>query len=268
MLNRDDDILLKVNDIFAEHREAQLRKRASIKRKRLFLTAVFTSFFLITAVYFLSPCSLIRTIVFESNYLLSDDYYLKLAAVNSKQKYLLVSNRKIAQRLKKEALVASCTVKHERYNVISVKIREKEALGYYENDNQRQVLLKDGSLLSFKPGYEHLLPLIPQISAYQPETLALLAQGFTGLNPAMIAEISSIKRYPFSYDANAMEVVMRDGYYLYLSFDALPLLNNYHALVSGITYQERKPCIFFDKATRSAYTSACPFWPKEDNKTE
>ena len=57
---------------------------------------------------------------------------------------------------------------------------------------------------------------------------------------------------------------MRDGNYVYLSYYAMPLLNDYYLMVSGIDKNLGKPCIYVDEMSNSAYTSDCPFWGGED----
>ena len=81
-------------------------------------------------------------------------------------------------------------------------------------------------------------------------------------------EISEIHRYPFSYDENMLEVIMRDGNYLYLSYYSLSMLNEYYTIASGITVTEDKACIFLDEMTNSGYTSECPYWTKIEEKTD
>ena len=268
MLEDKKKEILDNNYYINKRQNVRLKKRILAHRNRIYLLGILTSIVLIIALYFILPVSNVYDVSVVGNRYLEDDFYQKLSNVDDNDKYLLSFNGSIEKAIKECDLIEEVKVKHLNHNIIQIEVKEKNVVGYV-NKNVPVLILEDGSELKLEKAYNDILLSVPLIEGYTAEELKTIVKGFNELDPQMIDEISEIHKYPFTYDPQMMEVVMRDGYYVYLSYYAMPLLNDYYLMVSGIDKELGKPCIYVDEMSNSAYTSDCPFWKTEkDEKTK
>ena len=236
-------------------------------KNRLFILGIVFGILITAVLYLMLPSSEVFKVVVKGNEYLKDDYYINLSKIKDGDKFLLVNLNKVKNQISSSSIVDSVTVKRNNYNLIEINVKEKEIIGYtYEVEPK--ILLSDGSTINLENDYLNVIASVPLIEGYDEEGLKLIAIGFKKLDQKMIDEISEIHRYPFSYDENMLEVIMRDGNYLYLSYYSLSMLNEYYTIASGITVTEDKACIFLDEMTNSGYTSECPYWTKIEEKTD
>ena len=247
----------------------KLSRRVLIHKNRLFLLAILSSIILIIVAYFALPVSNIKRVAITGNKYLDDAYYRDMSQIHNDDKYLLSFDSAIEKEFKECDLIEKVKVSHLNHNVVQIDITEKNVVGYIKKDVP-YLILDDGTEVKLKKEYEDILLSVPLIEGYTSDELKTIVKGFKKLNPSMLNEISEIHKYPFSYDEMTLEIIMRDGYYVYASYFALPLLNNYYLMVSGIDDDLGKPCIFLDETNNSAFTSDCPFWgiEKESEGTD
>ncbi len=257
MLNKNEQKLLDDNYLLNK-RENSRRKTRFIKQKhRLFLLGVFLGLIIVIALFLASPFSNIYAINVSGNVYLADSYYLDLAGIDTSDKYFLVLTPLVENKIKESPLVESVKVKHDDDLIISIEIKEKNVIGYTYEDLP-YLILDDATKIALDEKNLDLISKVPFIEGYNDEEMKLIAKGFKKMDQKMVNEISEIHKYPFSYDDMMMEVIMRDGNYVYLSYYALHLLDNYYSFSSKIE-ASGPVCIFVDDLSSSAYTSTCPF---------
>lgn len=267
MLEEKKENILEDNYYLKKRKKARLKTRFLATKNRLFILAIVFGILITAVLYLMLPSSEVFKVVVKGNEYLKDDYYINLSKIKDGDKFLLVNLNKVKNQISSSSIVDSVTVKRNNYNLIEINVKEKEIIGYtYEVEPK--ILLSDGSTINLENDYLNVIASVPLIEGYDEEGLKLIAIGFKKLDQKMIGEISEIHRYPFSYDENMLEVIMRDGNYLYLSYYSLSMLNEYYTIASGITVTEDKACIFLDEMTNSGYTSECPYWTKIEEKTD
>ena len=267
MLEEKKENILEDNYYLKKRKKARLKTRFLAIKNRLFILGIVFGILITAVLYLMLPSSEVFKVVVKGNEYLKDDYYINLSKIKDGDKFLLVNLNKVKNQISSSSIVYSVTVKRNNYNLIEINVKEKEIIGYtYEVEPK--ILLSDGSTINLENDYLNVIASVPLIEGYDEEGLKLIAIGFKKLDQKMIDEISEIHRYPFSYDENMLEVIMRDGNYLYLSYYSLSMLNEYYTIASGITVTEDKACIFLDEMTNSGYTSECPYWTKIEEKTD
>lgn len=267
MLEEKKENILEDNYYLKKRKKARLKTRFLAIKNRLFILGIVFGILITAVLYLMLPSSEVFKVVVKGNEYLKDDYYINLSKIKDGDKFLLVNLNKVKNQISSSSIVDSVTVKRNNYNLIEINVKEKEIIGYtYEVEPK--ILLSDGSTINLENDYLNVIASVPLIEGYDEEGLKLIAIGFKKLDQKMIGEISEIHRYPFSYDENMLEVIMRDGNYLYLSYYSLSMLNEYYTIASGITVTEDKACIFLDEMTNSGYTSECPYWTKIEEKTD
>ena len=267
MLEEKKENILEDNYYLKKRKKARLKTRFLAIKNRLFILGIVFGILITAVLYLMLPSSEVFKVVVKGNEYLKDDYYINLSKIKDGDKFLLVNLNKVKNQISSSSIVDSVTVKRNNYNLIEINVKEKEIIGYtYEVEPK--ILLSDGSTINLENDYLNVIASVPLIEGYDEEGLKLIAIGFKKLDQKMIDEISEIHRYPFSYDENMLEVIMRDGNYLYLSYYSLSMLNEYYTISSGITVTEDKACIFLDEMTNSGYTSECPYWTKIEEKTD
>ena len=267
MLEEKKENILEDNYYLKKRKKARLKTRFLAIKNRLFILGIVFGILITAVLYLMLPSSEVYKVVVKGNEYLKDDYYINLSKIKDGDKFLLVNLNKVKNQISSSSIVESVTVKRNNYNLIEINVKEKEIIGYtYEVEPK--ILLSDGSTINLENDYLNVIASVPLIEGYDEEGLKLIAIGFKKLDQKMIDEISEIHRYPFSYDENMLEVIMRDGNYLYLSYYSLSMLNEYYTIASGITVTEDKACIFLDEMTNSGYTSECPYWTKIEEKTD
>lgn len=267
MLEEKKENILEDNYYLKKRKKARLKTRFLAIKNRLFILGIVFGILITAVLYLMLPSSEVFKVVVKGNEYLKDDYYINLSKIKDGDKFLLVNLNKVKNQISSSSIVDSVTVKRNNYNLIEINVKEKEIIGYtYEVEPK--ILLSDGSTINLENDYLNVIASVPLIEGYDEEGLKLIAIGFKKMDQKMIDEISEIHRYPFSYDENMLEVIMRDGNYLYLSYYSLSMLNEYYTIASGITVTEDKACIFLDEMTNSGYTSECPYWTKIEEKTD
>ena len=267
MLEEKKENILEDNYYLKKRKKARLKTRFLAIKNRLFILGIVFGILITAVLYLMLPSSEVFKVVVKGNEYLKDDYYINLSKIKDGDKFLLVNLNKVKNQISSSSIVDSVTVKRNNYNLIEINVKEKEIIGYtYEVEPK--ILLSDGSTINLENDYLNVIASVPLIEGYDEEGLKMIAIGFKKLDQKMIDEISEIHRYPFSYDENMLEVIMRDGNYFYLSYYSLSMLNEYYTIASGITVTEDKACIFLDEMTNSGYTSECPYWTKIEEKTD
>lgn len=271
MLEEKKDDILGQNYVLNKRKNVRVKTHFLATKNRYFLVGILISIIIVIALYLILPTSNVFKVIVKGNRYLEDSYYEKLAKISDSDKYLLVVSPLVEREIKKDPIVEEVKVKHIEHGLIEIDVKEKMIIGYTYDDIPNLVL-EDGSKVALTNEYLHMISKVPLIEGYNDEEIKIISMGFDKLDPNMINEISEIHKYPFSYDDKMLEIIMRDGNYVYLSYYSLMMLNDYYSIASGIKSDNTNVCIFLDDVTNSGYVSDCPYWnsekPKEDNQEE
>lgn len=220
------------------------------------LSAIILGFIIIVGAYFINEGSRVyRVAVFGNDYL-KDSYIKELSQVEEGDIFYLVGLNRAADKIKKSPFIESVKVERTAANCISITVKEKKIFGYVYEELPYFVTAK-GEKIEISEDMVYLISVYPYISEIPSEEVLMeIAKSFDKLELKTIKEISEIRTFAFSYDENNLELVMRDGNYLYVSMNGLKSIENYHLIVSNL--ETNNKCIFFEDVTNSAYTSDCP----------
>ena len=267
MLEKEKDDILKENYLVRKRRAFRDERKYRGDKNRYFLIAVIICLLIMTFMYLSSDRSKVFRVSVSGNRYLDDDYYRDLAGIDDNTIYYLTLDGSIESRIADDPLVRNVTVEHRDNRVINIEVEEKKIIAYVYDD-EPYLIDEDGERIMMTSDYYDLISMVPIIEGYTIDEIKEIARGFKNVDDEMIEEISEIHKYPFSYDERMMEVIMRSGNYVYVSYYGLSLLNNYHSIEASLTSEEDHVCIFLDEVTNSGYTSACPYWQKEEKPSD
>ncbi len=264
MLEEKRDITEDVYILKKRKDDREYRKNLG-SRNRIFILGTLFGLAALFAIYFYSPLSKVYKVTVSGNTYLSDDYYRSLAGITEDDTFYLIRTSVIEAKVEADALVSSVTVSHEAYGVIHIEVTEKNIIAY-TYDDEPYLIDEDGELISLTSEYYSLISRVPIIEGYDTDEIEEIARGLKNVNNSIINQISEIHKYPFTYDDRMMEIVMRSGNYVYVSYYGLTLLNSYFDIEANIDSDEQV-CIFLDEITNSGYTSSCPYWGEDEEET-
>jgi len=226
----------------------------------LFAVGVVAAMILLAALYFCSSISKVQSISVSGCNYLSRQYVEKLTGVTLESRYYLTLPTSIEARVKKDPMIQSATVEMHDSNVISVTIMEKQPVGYRYDGDTPYILMSDGTKAQLTSDYMSIISRVPFIEGFtEDEQTHLLTTGLASVDRSMIEEIAQISQYQLEYDDQALELQMRDGIYVFMSYYTLDKINRYHEIYENLT--DKSKCIFADGSETSevAYASACPW---------
>lgn len=267
MLEEERQDILNKNYYINKRKNARLKTRFLASKHRTFLLGIVLGLLSVLLIYYLLPISDIFTINVDNNHYFDDEYYIDLSGIDTDDKYYFVSLFKAKKALKQDAIVENVSIKRDNFNTIDIIVDEKVAIGYTYEYDEPKIIFTDGTVIPFEDKYVDLISKLAYIEGFEEEYLLSITKYFKDIDYEMLNEISEIHRYPFTYDDQMMEIIMRDGSYVYVSRFGLSLLNSYYTIKSGIKNDSEHVCIFLDEVTNSGYTSECPFWNSTNNDT-
>lgn len=251
----DKQKILDKNTFLNERKSAKLLTRFE-KAKRLYLLlSVFLCLVIIGTVYLLLDVSNIYRIAIDGNVYLSEQDICELSGLSTSNKYIFVNSNSVAERIKTNELIETCTVEKLDNRLIKITVKEKKIIGY---DSENNLILVDGSKLPLTKANLYLLQAAPYIQGFDDEQLTLIEKRLKDIDYKSISEISEIHYFP-QLKFQDHEIIMRDGNYIFTSVYGLDLLQQYFKASSYI--EERYKCYYIEDVSRRIYTSACPWEP-------
>jgi cell division protein FtsQ len=264
--DKEKDKLIDRNYLMNKRKNARTRNRFVTHKHRLFLTGILIGFLGLTFMYFYSNYSNVYHVNVKNNVYLSRDDIVRLSGLTEYSKYLLVSSGRTEERIEAHPLVKNAEISKDDDNTITIDVEEKKAIAYLREGDQLVVWIEDDTRLPLDSSNMYLIQRLPLIEGFTAEQMTELLYGFSYVDEKLINEISEIHRYPFTYDENMMEVIMRDGNYVFVGNFGLKLLKNYHSVAASLESDENV-CLYFDEVTSSGFKSACPWEKKEEPET-
>ena len=237
-------------------------KMDSQKRKSIFKRVLLISFIclIISAIaYFLSDISNVKTIEVSGNVYIKDEDIIALSELSNDSKYLLSFTNSIEDKITSHELIKSCTVEKLEDRLLKINVVEKKIIGYAYENNENVLILDDDSRMALDKSNLYLIEKVPLIEGFSKEDIVLIIKELDDVDYKMINEISEIHCFPVLKYQN-VELIMRDGNYIFTSAYGLNLLNKYYDIDSSVSTQ-RNNCYYFEDISGNAYMSACP-WEK------
>ena len=264
MLEDKQEILNK-NYFLNKRKDAHKKNKFLKVKNRLFLLGIFLGIIIIALIYFISPYSNIYHISVFDNIYYSDDEIRDIAKIDDKDKYLLVNLSSLSRRLKADPLIENVDIYKKDNNLIEIHVKEKKIIGYIYEEGNAYILLEDDTRIPLTQDNMRFIYDVPLIEGYSKEELLSLEKGFGDVEVDVIKEISEIHKYPFSYDEKMMEVIMKDGNYIFVSSIGLDLLHlsSYYTAISKLELGGKKACIYLDEVTETLQYRKCPWEPEE-----
>ena len=230
------------------------------------ILSVFLCLILIALTYFLSSISNIYRITVDGNNYLDDEDIIELSKLSTRNKYLLTIPATIEKRIKENPLIETCSVSLLDNSHVRINVTEKKIIGYVYNGQTSDLLLANDERIPLEKENMYLINKVPLIEGFTNEELIMLEKNFADCDYQIINEISEIHKYP-DLKYQDVELVMRDGNYIFTSAYGLNILNRYYDIESSYA-RDRHSCYYFEDISGNAYVSACPWEKAEDNKED
>lgn len=256
MLENKKDIVVKT-DFFID-RVKNRRIANFIKGKKItFVVGILLGFLLVLTVYLSLDISNIYHINVKGNYYLSDEEIIDLTNLNTNKKFYLFTNKSIENKVSKSDFINECKVEKLNGNLVLITVKEKKIVGYTYTSDKNVFVLEDNETIDITKDNIHIINKVPLISGFNEEELILLEKNLSKCDEKIINEISDIVNYP-KLKYQSVELIMRDGNYIFTSYYGLDILNKYYSIESSYS-QNKKTCYYFEDISGNAYSSACPW---------
>ena len=257
--------MMDIESFLNTRRMQKVSDKNTKTRNLCLLLSVFLSLMIIAAIYFISDYSNIYRIVVNGNYYLSDEDIIKRCDISTDDKYVLTIPYLLEKKMKEEPLIESCDVRLMDNRLVSIEVVEKKQIGYSFENNQIVLIGENNERIALDNNNMYLINRLPYIEGFSNEDLVLIEKNMTECDKKLINEISEMHYYPELRYQN-VELIMRDGNYIFTSPYGLKILNKYYDIESS--YQSiGKSCYYFEDISGNAYTSACP-WQQEEEKQQ
>lgn len=261
MLNEKRNLLDK-NALLKIRRNRKIGTINEKKKRLALILSVFLSLLLMAAVYLLSSDSKIYRITVEGNSYLKENDIITLSGLTKEDRFLLTIPSVIEKRIEKDPLIEDCDVGLLNGRLVRITVKEKKIIGYLLDQGESVLLLETDERIPIEKERLYLISKVPIIEGFSNEDLVLLEKNFATCDEAIINEISEIHNYtPLKYQY--VELVMRDGNFIFTSPYGLNLLNRYFDIESSYIREDHR-CYYFEDISGNAYTSACPWEPREE----
>ena len=265
MLNEKRNLLDK-NVLLNIRRNKKIGTINEKKKRYALILSIFLSLVIMAAVYLFSPGSKIYRITVEGNDYLSEEDIISLSGVTTEDRFLLTLPSSVERRVRTDPLIADCDVELLNGNLVRINVTEKKIIGYLLENGEGVLLLETDERVPIAKERLYLISKVPIIEGFSNEDLILLEKNFATCDREIINEISEIHNYtPLKYQY--VELVMRDGNFIFTSPYGLNLLNRYFDIESSYIREDHR-CYYFEDISGNAYTSACPWEPKEEKPKE
>ena len=251
--------ILDTNDFLNRRRQNKIISEKEKNKRRYLILSVFLSLLIIASIYFLSKQSNIYRIVVEGNNYLSEKDILDLSGITTDNKFLFTIPMSIEKKVETNPIIKDCDVRLLDGRLVKIVVEEKKLIGYTYENNQSVLVCDDDERIELDKKNLYIINKVPLIEGFTSEELILLEKELDSCDYSIINEISEIHYYP-ELKYQYVQVIMRDGNYIFTSPYGLKLLNKYYDMESSYARSDFN-CYYFEDISGNAYTSACP-WQK------
>lgn len=258
MENLKDILYDDVEQKFIELQDKKKKRKQRWKRMKYIL---FFGGIIIGSAYFLSDYSKVKSLSVSGNLYYSDSDILNMADLSYETRYIIMPKVLIQWNLGKSDIIESVDVFKTINGAIHLEVKEKKALGYYIGEDAKTYLVIASSpLQKVEVSEEDKDSLLhyPLLTGFDDEQLQNLVNAFNQnkreVGVEMISMISEMTPYKRSYDENMVKFTMQDGNTIFSSYDAVPLLNDYKAVLRKTPGNH--VCLDMDENTASITSTA------------
>ena len=263
MLGKEE--ILKKNVLLDLRRKRKDQSRFDRAKNRSFVFSIVSGLLIIGLVYFLSSASNVYRIAVSGNRYLKDEDIIAMSQLTTKHKFLLVLPKIYEKKIAADPLIESARIAKKDGRLIDIEVKEKKMLAYLQGDEGYTVLLEGNEQLNTE-NYPYVIDHVPYLDGFSEEEIELIAKNLRDCDQGTINEISEMHPFPELKYQN-VQLVMRDGNYIFTSVYGLPILNHYHNIKSSYV-KDTKICYYFEDISGNAYSSACPWEPEEETVEE
>ena len=229
------------------------------KRKKLFslllIVGVIAVVVLVGGIYLAGSRSNVRSIRIVNNDFLSDEYILKITDVSLDDKYLLLFPTIKEMKARESKLIEDISIKRGPDHSVIITVTEADIIGY-RYDDRMELLLGDGSAVSFESGSIRSLSMLPMLIKVPEEKLKRVAEQFAQLDYDILTRISEVRDYALSYDDDMVKLVMDDGYKVYGNINDLPLMSYYLGVIRNASSNPNM-CLYIDRVNNVFQLRSC-----------
>lgn len=246
-------------DIVRQHIDEKKQSENLTKRKRCFSLLVILAVLAVLTVagwfYFSSPVSQIRSIKIIGNDLLSDDYIMQATGLNYSSKYALVFSSWRSYKAQQDPLIAKVEISTAPHNGVVIEVTENTIIGYQYETDIMELILADGSTVECADNVIKDLDTLPMYIGFSDEKIKKWAPALGKVDLQVRLRMSEVQAYSLSWDDDMIKCVMDDGYQMFLSYDAVDLMDQYLNIITSST--SPYACIFLDKTENVAIMRDC-----------
>ncbi|MCR4632881.1 MAG: FtsQ-type POTRA domain-containing protein [Erysipelotrichaceae bacterium] len=253
----DKEKLLKKNTLFTIRRNRKQSSAYEKARNICFVLSIFLCLFLIAGIYLLTPFSDIYRIAVTGNRYLTREDIIGLSGLSEKSKYLLCIPMQVENKIKKDPLIKNVKVRRLEGRLVQIEVEEKKIVGYAPENGLNVLLLEDGEKAGIGKDRMYLIAYGPFVEGYEGEDQVKLIKQLAKCDAKIIEQISEIHHFP-QLKYQDVEVIMRDGNYVFTSVYGMEILNHYFDMESSYA-SGKDHCYYFEDISGNAYTSACPW---------
>lgn len=259
MLDYDEKKIVNDNYLINKHKNKKRKKVFKAIKNFCFLCGIILGLIVLICLYFVSDYSKIYHISVHGNIYLKDKDIIKISGIDSDDRFILLIPNIIESRLNNSPYIENAKVEKLDGNLIKITVNEYKQVAYFYENYETKLLLINNDRISLNEDNLYLINNVPLLEGYVSEQIDNILRGFKQIDYSVINEISEIHRYPFSYDENMLEVIMKDGNFCFLSWTGLSMLNDYYKINSAFDKSQGNVCIYLDELTKSGYASSCPW---------
>ena len=234
-------------------------------RRFYFVLSIVLSLLLIGGVYFISGASSVYRIAVEGNRYLKDEDIIELSGLSDKSKYLLLIPMNVQRKIESDPLIESAKVERLDGRLVRISVKEKKILGYAPENGLNVLILENGEKMGIGKKNMYLISCGPYIEGFDEEGMNSLIHQMSKCEAKVIEQISEIHRFP-QLKYQDVEIIMRDGNYVFTSVYGIELLEHYFDIQSSYA-SSKNSWYYFEDISGNAYTSACP-WEKTEEEVK
>lgn len=251
--------IIDSNKFLNLRKNARLMDAYQRSKNRLFFLSVVLGFIIVCMIYFSMDVSNIFAISVRNNKYLTKDEVVELSKLNTSKKFLLTLTSFVESKVKANPFVKDCKVKLLDGSVVEITVEEKKVIGYCSGKDYGYYVLDDETRVDMDNDNVHIIANVPLITGFNEEEITLMIKNFADCDYEIINEISEIHKYP-ELKYQPVELIMRDGNYIFTSMYGINILNRYYDIESSYLSDENS-CYYFEDISGNAFTSACPWVP-------
>lgn len=254
--------LLKKNRLFSLRKNAKETSAWEKGKSLCFVVAMIICFSIVIAIYFLSDLSNVYRVVADGNVYLKDSDIIALSEVTTDSKFVLTVPALVEKKVRSSPLIDECHVELLEGRLIKINVKEKKIIAYTMENGLSVLIGEDDSRIPIGKENFYLISKVPLLEGFNEDEIRLIEKNLQKCDYTVIDEISEIHSFPELKYQN-VEVIMRDGNYIFTSVYGLEILNKYFDIESSYLSGKNK-CYYFEDISGNAYTTACPWEAKEE----